>query len=118
MKYSVVLHNTGSLAAIRFEEEKMNSTNLFFSALSSQEKYEEVVSKIKDVLSGKIEKKLLTSYECEVLLQKETTEIEFKPDVVDESEMDMTDKFTYIPTERFLEAVEIWWREYSQHADR
>lgn len=113
MKYEVIKHQSGSLAYLNFPEDQINNVNLYLTHILGEDKYKETIDAIEEVTSGKKEKKLLTTMSCEVLIQKDMTEIEFTPDVMDEDELDMKNKFSNIPTEKFKEAVEIWWKEYS-----
>ncbi len=117
MKYKVIKLNNGSIARIDFPEENMKFINLYLTCITSYEKYIDAVNNINEVISGKRGKKSLFGVTCEVLIEKETTEIEYTPDIGpdDWEPGEYENRFSYIPTAKFKEAVEIWWKEYSSY---
>lgn len=117
MEYIITSFKDDLPDSIYFPEEDMGFINDFFRYVTTNQKYIETIKAIDEVQSGRIEKRILTTNSCKVTINKDTTEIKYTLDYDPEDwdpEGDSSD-FSHIPTDKFKEAVEIWWKEYTYH---
>lgn len=117
MKYKVLKSDDGRIYGIDYFDKEINSVNSYLPSVRNEETYKETLNAINEVMSGMRDKKLLSSMSCEVLVQKDVTEIAYTPDIGPEDweQGEYENRFTYVSTEKFKEAIEIWWKEQSAY---